>query len=396
MNQKLFNVLLVEDNLGDAFLLQEQFKSAKTFEYSIVHVDYLNKAIAHLDQSPCDVVLLDLSLPDSQGIETLKTIAKKALQIPIVILTGTNDEELAIQAVRQGAQDYFVKGQVMGKVLIHALHYAIERKLIEEQLKTRTYQLEALNQELEAFSYTVSHDLRNPLTVIKGMATLLKQKYDLEQRDEQEQHFLKHICDSSDRMDQIIEDLLILSQVKKSELEIKPINLSDLAREIGDRLQQQETARQVKLTIQPQIIAIGDEYLLMHALENLLHNAWKYTAKNQHPCIEVGVIDSNPTEVSKNLHKTDLEAIDDLHQRNRIRAAYRNLVYFIRDNGLGFDMKSAEQLFTPFHRLQNAKKFEGNGIGLAIVQRIIHRHDGRIWAEAAEGEGATFYFTLAI
>jgi light-regulated signal transduction histidine kinase (bacteriophytochrome) len=396
MNQKLFNVLLVEDNLGDAFLIQEQFESAKTFEYSIVHVDYLAKAIAYLEQSPCDVILLDLSLPDSQGIETLKTIAKKAFQVPIVILTGTNDEELAIQAVRQGAQDYFVKGQVMGQVLVHALHYAIERKLIEEQLKTRTFQLEALNQELEAFSYTVSHDLRNPLTVVKGMANLLKHKYALEQRDEEEQHFLKHICDSSDRMEQIIKDLLILSQVKKSELEIKPINLSDLVSEIGDRLQQQEAVRQVKLIIQPQIIAIGDEHLLMHALENLLHNAWKYTGKSQHPCIEVGVIDSNPTEVSKNLHKTDLEAIDDLHQRNRIRAAYRNLVYFIRDNGLGFDMKLAEQLFAPFHRLQNAKKFEGNGIGLAIVQRIIHRHNGRIWAEAAEGEGATFYFTLAI
>lgn len=396
MNQKLFNVLLIEDNLGDAFLIQEQFKSAKTFEYSIVHVDYLAKAITYLEQCPCDAILLDLSLPDSQGIETLKTIGKKAFQIPIIILTGTNDEELAIQAVRQGAQDYFVKGQVMGQVLVHALHYAIERKLIEEQLKTRTSQLEALNQELEAFSYTVSHDLRNPLTVIKGMATLLKHKYDLEQRDEQEQHFLKHICDSSDRMEQIIKDLLILSQVKKSELEIKPVNLSDLARKIGDRLQQQETLRQVKLTIQPQIIAIGDENLLMHALENLLHNAWKYTGKKQYPCIEVGVIDSNPTEVSKNLHKTDLEAIADLHQRNRIRAAYRNLIYFIRDNGLGFDMKSAEQLFTPFHRLQNAKKFEGNGIGLAIVQRIIHRHNGRIWAEAAEGKGATFYFTLAI
>lgn len=396
MNQKLFNVLLVEDNLGDAFLIQEQFKSAKTFEYSIVHVDYLNKAITYLERSPCDVILLDLSLPDSRGIETLKTIAKKALQIPIVILTGTNDEELAIQAVRQGAQDYFVKGQVMGKVLVHALHYAIERKLIEEQLKTRTYQLEALNQELEAFSYTVSHDLRNPLTVIKGMAKLLKQKYDLEPGNEQEQHFLKHICNSSDRMEQIIKDLLILSQVKKSELEIKPINLSDLVRSISDRLQQQETLRQVKLTIQPHIIAIGDENLLMHALENLLHNAWKYTSQTQQPWIEVGVIDSNPLEVSKNLHQTDLEAIDDLHQRNRIRAAYRNLVYFIRDNGLGFDMKSAEQLFTPFHRLQNAKKFEGNGIGLAIVQRIIHRHDGRIWAEATEGEGATFYFTLTI
>jgi two-component system, sensor histidine kinase and response regulator len=396
MNQKLFNVLLVEDNLGDAFLIQEQFKSAKTFEYRIVHVEYLDKAIAYLKQYSFDVILLDLSLPDSQGIETLKTLAKKAFQVPIVILTGMNDEELAIQAVRQGAQDYLVKGQVMGKVLVHALRYAIERKRIEEKLKTRTNQLEALNQELEAFSYTVSHDLRNPLTVVKGMATLLKQKYDAEQRDEKEQHYLKHICDASDRMEQIIKDLLILSQVKKSALEIKPVDLSSLASIICDRLQHQQVARKVNLTIQPQIIAIGDEHLLMHALENLLHNAWKYTAKKQYPCIEVGVIDSNPAEVSKNLSKTNLETISDLHQRNRIRSAYRNLIYFIRDNGLGFDMKSAEQLFTPFHRLDNAKKFEGNGIGLAIVQRIIHRHDGRIWAEATEGEGATFYFTLAI
>ncbi|MEM7553105.1 MAG: ATP-binding protein [Cyanobacteria bacterium P01_A01_bin.84] len=393
--QKLFNVLLVEDNPGDAFLIQEEFKSAKTFESRVIHVEYLEKAIALLAENTFDVILLDLSLPDSRGIETLKTIEAKVFGVPIVILTGLNDEKLAIQALRQGAQDYLVKGQVMGDVLVHALRYAIERKQIEEKLKTRTLQLEALNRELEAFSYMVSHDLRNPLTVVKGMSALLKKKYEQEERDEQEKIYLEHICKASDRMEQIIQDLLVLSRVKKSDLEIKPLNLTDIVQKICDRFQKQ-FSRPVELIIQPQIIAMGDKNLLIHAFENLLHNAWKYTAETEYPRIEVGIVDPIPTEVTIRLSQNSLEAIDDYQQKNSISSAYRNLVYFVRDNGLGFDIKVAEKLFTPFHRLENAKNFEGNGIGLAIVQSIIHRHNGRIWAEAEEGKGATFYFTLVM
>lgn len=395
MTQKIFNVLLIEDNPGDAFLIQEQLKTAKTFQCLIVHVEYLDKAISLLEKNHFDVILLDLSLPGSRGLETLRILEAKAFGIPIVILTSINDEELAIQAVRLGAQDYLVKGKIIEEVLIHALRYAIERKQIEEKLKTRTFQLEALNRELEAFSYMVSHDLRNPLTVVKGMARLLKQKYELEQRDEQERHYIEHIYDASDRMEQIIKDLLILCQVKKSNLEIQPLDLTNIAHKICTHLQQ-HSPRKVEFTIQPQIIAIGDQNLLRHALENILHNAWKYTAEEQVPFIEVGVVDSMPAKITKSLSQNGLEAIKDIQQRNRIRSAYRHLVYFIRDNGLGFNLKEAEQLFTPFHRLENAKKFAGTGIGLAIVQSIIHRHNGRIWAEAEEGKGATFYFTLAI
>ena len=335
--QEVFNVLLVEDNPGDAFLIQEQFRAAQTFAYRLTHVEYLEKAIALLTKDSFDVILLDLSLPDSRGLETLKNLEAKAFGIPIVILTGINDENLAIQAVRYGAQDYLVKGQVMGEILVHSLRYAMERKQIEEKLKTRTLQLEALNRELEAFNYMVSHDLRNPLSIIKGMATLLRKKYELEPGDEQEKFYVEHICKASVRMEQIIKDLLILCQVKKSNLQTKLINLATIAQKIGTRLQKQ-TSRKVELLVQPQIMAIGDENLLMHALENLLHNAWKYTAEQQYPCVEVGAINSIPAEVAKSLSQNNLEAIDDLQQRNRIYSAYSSLVYFVRDNGLGFDI----------------------------------------------------------
>jgi len=394
MMQKFFNVLLVEDNLGDAYLIQEQFKSSKTYEYYLTHVEYLADAISAITQDSYDVILLDLSLPDGQGLETLKTLKEHSWEVPIVILSGLNNEKLAIQAVRQGAQDYLVKGYVTGETLVHALRYAIERKFIEEQLKTKTAQLEASNKELEAFSYMVSHDLRNPLTVVKGMSQLLKQKYD--NKDDKEKLYIEHILQASNRMEQIICDLLLLSQVKQKDLTVIPVNVSNLAEKIINSLKQQQSYREVKIVIQPNVIAIADKNLLNHVIENLLHNAWKYTAEQQDSLIELGVIDSNPKELSENLSKLQLEEVDNLNQRNRIRSAYRKLVYFIRDNGIGFNPNTAKKLFTPFHRLDNAQKFEGTGIGLAIVQSIIHRHNGKVWAKAEENLGATFYFTLGL
>ena len=396
MMQQLFKVLLVEDNPGDAFLIREKFKTVSTDEYHLTQVAYLEQAIATLAENSFDIILLDLSLPDSRGLETLKIIKDYAVGIPIVILSGMDHEEFAIQAVKQGAQDYLVKGQVTGEILVHALRYAIERKHIEEQLKTKTVQLEASNQELKAFSYMVSHDLRNPLTVIKGMSALLKQKYETEVGYEREKFYLEQICHSSKRMEQIIENLLILSQVKEQELFIKTVNLSELAQQIMEQLQQQHPTREVNLTIPPQIKAIGDRNLLNHAMENLLHNAWKYTDGKREAQIELGVINSNLGGMNQNLAQLNLEEIEQPNQKKLLRLAYRKLVYFIRDNGIGFNSATAKKLFTPFHRLDNALGFEGTGIGLVIVQSIIHQHNGRVWAEAKPGKGATFYFTLGI
>jgi two-component system sensor histidine kinase/response regulator len=380
MDNYFINVLLVEDNLGDANLIKKRLKKSNTTRFKITHVAKLKKAIEYIIQDFFDIILLDLSLPDSKGLETLAAIEQQATHIPIIVLTGLNDEELALEAVRQGAQDYLRKGLIVSELLVHALRSAIERKRTQEQLRRqkqqleianqileqRTQQLEALNAELEAFSYTVSHDLRSPLISIDGYSCFLEQQYgaNLDQRG---RRYLNNIRQATQRMNQLIEDLLMLSRVQKTVLSITSFNLSQMIQAIAQELQQQHPLDQVNIKITPDIVAYGDQRLLRIALENLLSNAWKYSARKPQPQIEFSVQSSTP-----------------------------QTTYLIRDNGIGFNIEQADQLFRPFHRLHSSDKYPGTGIGLATVQRIIHRHHGQIWAEASVGKGATFYFTLGI
>jgi signal transduction histidine kinase len=380
MNNYFINVLLVEDNLGDAYLIKERLKKSSTTQFKITHAAKLKKAIEYIIQDFFDIILLDLSLPDSKGLETLAAIEQQATHIPIIVLTGLNDEELALEAVRQGAQDYLKKGLIVSELLVHVLRSAIERKRTQEQLRRqkqqleianqileqRTQQLEALNAELEAFNYTVSHDLRSPLISIDGYSCFLEQQYgaNLDQRGK---HYLNNIRQATQRMNQLIEDLLMLSRVQKSVLSITSFNLSQMIQAIAQELQQQYPSDQVNLKITPDIVADGDQRLLRIALENLLSNAWKYSARKPQPQIEFSIQASTP-----------------------------QTIYLIRDNGIGFKMEQADQLFRPFQRLHSNDQYPGTGIGLATVQRIIHRHHGQIWAEATVGNGATFYFTLGI
>ena len=375
MNPRLITLLLVEDNPGDAYIIQHLMKDSASTQVQLHHVDQLEAAIQQLDSQTFDVVILDLSLPDSQGLDTLSALVDRFPQIPIVVLTGLADEELAIQAVQQGAQDYLVKDQVSETGLNRSIRYAIERQRIEEALKQRTSelevanqelekrtaQLEAANQELEAFSYSVSHDLRNPLTVINGMATILQLKY-INQLDAQAQHQVKLICQSGQRMEQLIKDLLQLSQMSRSELQLQPVNLSAMVEEIMQQQQQRHPERQLNSIIAPNVIAQADPQLLRVALENLLDNAWKYTRKRQDAEIEWGVVKEN--EPSTQLSQ----------QPTTPNLTPNQAVYFLRDNGVGFDMNKADKLFTPSNGLHQKKEFEGTGIGLATVQRVIHRH----------------------
>ena len=383
----IIRVLLVEDNLGDAFLIEEKLKLSNNMWFQLLHVERLSEAIASLSAEKIDVILLDLSLPDSQGLETFLTLQEQASSLPIVVLTGMNDEDLAIQAVRQGAQDYLVKNTAIAELLVHAIRYAIERKRTQEELKKRslqleaanrelqkrTEQLEALNRELESFSYTVSHDLRNPLQTIDGFSYMLQTTY-ANQLEGKGQHYIEMMRQAVGDMGQLIEDLLNLSLAVRSEIKWEQVDLSAMVFDITKSLQMRQPSRQAKFSISPNIIIQGDENLLRIALENLVGNAWKYTSKGKQTSIEFGVctVANCP---GKHAHADE--------------------VYFLRDNGVGFDMGSADQLFTPFRRLHKASEFQGTGIGLATVQRIIHSHGGRIWAEAAIDVGATFYFTLA-
>lgn len=234
---------------------------------------------------------------------------------------------------------------------------------LEQRVVERTQQLEEANRELEAFSYAVSHDLRAPLRSIAGFTRLLRESGSLNESDGPS---LQRIEESTRRMSALIDDLLGLSRVSRCELNPTDVDLSHLASEVAGHLRERDPARDVDLIIQPNMRIRGDANLLRIAVENLLDNAWKYTAGRQHANIVVGC------EVSED------------------RSAF-----FVKDNGVGFDMKQATQLFAPFKRLHSDAQFPGTGIGLVTVQRIIHRHGGRIWVKAAPEEGATFYFMLA-
>jgi signal transduction histidine kinase len=225
--------------------------------------------------------------------------------------------------------------------------------------------LEAANKELEAFNYAVSHDLRMPLTSIDGFSQALLEHY-ADTLDAQGQDYLQRIHRATQRMADLIDALLALSQVTRAELLREAVDVSALARAIAADLQRREPTRQVEFIIADGLVASGDARLLGVVLENLFSNAWKFTARQPWARIEFGVLPPHGGAP----------------------------VFFVRDNGVGFDMADADKLFRAFQRLHGRMEYPGTGIGLATVQRITHRHGGRIWAEGAVGQGATFYFTL--
>jgi len=224
----------------------------------------------------------------------------------------------------------------------------------------RTAQLEAANRELEALSSAVSHDLRAPLRAISGFSQILLEDHG-SALGAGRQH-LDRIRAATDRMTALIDDLLRFSRMAASEVGRRPFDLARLAREIVDEIRAADPQRKVEVVIPAALPAHGDERLVRVVLENLVRNAWKFTSKRAAARIEVGV---------------------------------HSGAFFVRDNGAGFDLARADRLFTPFHRLHSPDDFEGTGVGLAIAQRIVHRHGGRIWAESAPDRGATFCFTLA-
>jgi light-regulated signal transduction histidine kinase (bacteriophytochrome) len=223
-----------------------------------------------------------------------------------------------------------------------------------------TLELQAANRELEAFAYSVSHDLRAPLRSIDGFSKALIEDYG-DKLDSQAHEYLNRVRASTQHMGRLIDDLLKLSRITRSELVRETVDLSGLARAIAGDLARSDPERIVRVAIADDLVANGDRRLLRVLLENLLNNAWKFTKK-------------------KNLAE--------------IEFAEHNQVYFVRDNGAGFDMTYAGKLFGAFQRLHSAADYPGTGIGLATVKRIVDRHGGRIWAESAVDQGATFFFTL--
>jgi signal transduction histidine kinase len=269
-------------------------------------------------------------------------------------------------ATRHGATEEEVR---LLQMLADSTSTAIENVMLyngfEDAVRQRTAELAAANRDLESFSYSVSHDLRAPLRAIQGFSQLLFTEY-AHRLDGTAQNYLQRILGSTKRMSQLIEDLLNLASLGRVTLRRTTVDLSALAREIFDELYVISPRTQVKLMIEGRMIAEGDPGMLRIVLQNLFSNAWKYTSKRVEARIEFG------RKVGE----------DGSH------------VYYVRDNGAGFNSQYADRLFGVFQRLHAESEFPGTGVGLATVQRIIHRHGGKIWAESAVDKGATFYFTL--
>jgi two-component system, NtrC family, sensor kinase len=371
--------------------LQELAEVLRADGYEVVLARSGEEALQLLAVQPVDCVLLDLLMPGIGGRETCRRLknAPGIRDIPIVMLTAVEDREAIIAGLGAGADDYIAKSsdfdllraRVLAQIrrkqfedetrrireqLLRAELEAVEARAAREMAEERAKlvaELEAKNEELESFSYSVAHDLRAPLRSIDGFGLALLEDY-ADKLDDDGKKYLTYVRESAQQMAQLIDDMLALAQVTRSEFERATVDLTRIARSVGAELKRAAPHRQVDFIVADGLIGEGDTRLMTIALENLLGNAWKYSGQRERARIEVGTIEGAPR------------------------------TFFVRDNGAGFDMAYAGKLFGMFQRLHAKSEFEGTGIGLATVQRVIRRHGGKIWADAAVGQGATFFFTL--
>lgn len=356
-------------------------------------------ALKVLTKQPVDCIITDVLMPNLDGYRLCKKVRQtpRLKNIPVVIYTATysspGDEDLALQC---GADRYLTKPAPADEILRNIRELTAAKEIreparrslpsektvlkkysellvhkleetnndLDDRVRERTSELEAINKELETFSYSVSHDLRAPLRAIDGFTRNILERHAHKLDDAGKADF-EHVCAAVRRMYDLIDALLNLSGITRSELKREEVDLSRQAQTILQELRNAEPGRAVQTAVAPGLIVRGDSHLLQVALENLLGNAWKFVGKTSAAKIEIGVIEKDGGPV-----------------------------YFVKDNGAGFDMHYSSKLFGPFQRLHSREEFPGTGIGLATVQRIVHRHGGRIWAVGAVNKGATFYFTL--
>ena len=325
-----------------------------------------------LDDSAEEKVLLSsmqsavLNVLEDAGVEKLQLEATQQAVLNILEDSAAEKAELADtqRAALNVLEDFESEKNKVEQVNTDLRNEIRERLRVEQALRQATAAAEAASKELEAFSYSVAHDLRAPLRSLDGFSQALVEDFG-SSLDPEAIRYLHHIRDASEHMGELIDDLLKLSRITRAELRREDVDVSALAELVVGRLREADPDRDVAVRVEPGLRTAADPKLLEIVLTNLIGNAWKFTRKSEGPRIDVGY-----------------------------DAASRPAAFFVRDNGAGFDPRYAEKLFGVFQRLHSTQEFEGTGIGLATVRRIVLRHGGDVWAEGAVGKGATFHFTL--
>jgi two-component system, NtrC family, sensor kinase len=382
-------ILAVDDSMT---YLHELAAALREEGYDVVLAHSGEEAIDMLAVQGVDCILMDLMMPGIGGQETCRRIKASATlrNTPLIMLTAVEDRRALIEGLRTGADDYIAKSNEFD-VLRARIQAQMRRKqfedenrrirdqLLESELEAAearaarelaeakaglVEELKYKNKELEAFSYSVSHDLRAPLRSIDGFSQALIEDY-ASALDETAQNYLNRIRAAAQRMAVLIDDMLLLSRISRAQVNRERVNLSSLAKVVADELKHQNPERVVTVEIEPELSIYADPGLMRVLLDNLLGNAWKFTARTANAKIEFGA---------------QTQGVD--------------TIFSLKDNGVGFDMAHASALFQPFQRLHDAADFPGTGIGLATVQRVVDHHGGRIWAEGSVGCGATVFFTI--
>ncbi len=419
------NLEVKQTKLGNILIVDDQPDNLRILDQMLTEKGYLvrkaingNLALQSAQSSPPDLILLDIMMPELDGYEVCKKLKKNSqtVEIPVIFISALDQTFNKIQAFEVGGVDYIEKpfqeeeviARIKNQLTIQQQKRLLQSEIIKRQetelnlqetnklLQKRSLELESINKELTAFSFSLSHDLKAPLTNVYMLTDILQQEYS-HLLDQEGKDFLNLIDYSAKKMNHILEDLMVLSDLKERTLNMTKVDLVSLVKHIFQKLKMKHPEQNAELIIPSEIQAICDQRMLKIALDHLVSNAWKYSAKKEDFTIEFGAFLTKDYIREDQIIFAQCPIVPPLvAEITRVEDNNSEIIYFVRDYGVGFDIENADNLFMPFQRFHSDEKFEGTGMGLSTVQRIIHRHGGSVWAESKVNKGSTFYFSLSL